>query len=189
MRTTLAYLALLCLPCAFGSMAYANPSGSGAQIASLKIIDTAFEPILRENIFLMEQGGAKFIHLPGGTNAIFAVGMTDIRTDAPNPVQEKLRQRTIADSKARKAVAEAIHGIHVYSFVQTTERTIAHRRVDLEEVIEDLTELLERSESQTRGLIPGIPVVATWTMPDEGLFCLAIGRTFSRESKEGTPAP
>lgn len=181
MRMTLTCLSMLCLSCMFGGTAYANPSESGAQIASLKIVDAAFAPILRENIFLMEQGGAKFIQLPGGTNVLFAVGMTDIRPNAPNPAQEKIRQRTVADSKARKAVAEAIHGIHVYSFIQTTEQTIFHRRGDVEEVIEDLTELLERSESQTRGLIPGLPVVATWTIQNDGIFCLAIGRIFSQK--------
>lgn len=141
-------------------------------------IDAEFEHILLAHPFLMQEGGAKFIQLPGGTNLLFAVGVTD-RKKTANPAAEAIRQRRVADVKARRAVTEALHGISVVSFVQTTEKTVVKRNGKGEEVVvEDLTELLQRSETDISGWIPGLPVVGTWVLPDDDLFCLAIGRMF-----------
>ena len=140
-------------------------------------IDPAFEPILTAHPFLMQEGGAMFLRLPGGTNVLFSVGFTDRRT-TPKPAQEALRQRRVAEAKAKRAVTEALHGIRVRSFVQTTEKTVVRREGDEEVVIEDLVELLEKSESEVSGWIPGLPVVGTWILTEDDLFCLAIGRIF-----------
>lgn len=141
-------------------------------------IGAEFKQVLFENPLLMHEGGAKFLQLPGGTNILLAVGITD-RKNNSNPTAEVIRQRRVAEAKARRAVAEALHGITVVSFVQTTERTVVRRNSKGEEVvIEDLSELLQQSETDISGWIPGLPVVGTWQLPGDDLFCLAIGRMF-----------
>ncbi len=157
-------------------MASAAIGDEAAEVSNADI-DPAFAPILKSHPFLMQEGGAMFLRLPGGTNVLFAVGYTDRRTTA-KPAQERLRQRRVAESKARKAVSESLHGIKVHSFVQMTEKTVIRRDGDKEEVVEDLTELLEKTESEVAGWIPGLPVVGTWILTEDDLFCLAVGRFF-----------
>lgn len=149
--------------------------GNEVEGVSRSAIEPEFVPILESHPFLMHEGGAMFLRLSGGTNVLFAVGCTD-RRETANPAQEVLRQRRVAEAKARKAVTEALHGISVRSFVQTTEKTVVRREGDDEVVIEDLAELLEKSESAVSGWIPGLPVVGTWVLTENDLFCLAIGR-------------
>ena len=173
MRTFLATLA------AAAAIASAAPC-EGAERIAQPSIDPAFAPILEAHPFLMQEGGAMFLRLPGGTNVLFAVGQTDLR-NSPKPAQEALRRRRVAEAKARKAVAESLHAIRVSTFVQTTEKTVVVRKGDEEEVVEDLSELLERSASEVSGLIPGLPVVGTWVLEDDGIFCLAVGRFFPPE--------
>ena len=151
--------------------------GDEVEGVSQSRIEPDFAPILESHPFLMQEGGAMFLRLPGGTNVLFAVGYTDRRTTA-KPAQEARRQRRVAEAKARRAVTEALHGIQVRSFVQTTEKTVVRREGDKEVVVEDLTELLEKSETEVSGWIPGLPVVGTWVLTENNLFCLAVGRIF-----------
>lgn len=151
--------------------------GGEVEGVSQSAIEPAFAPILESHPFLMQEGGAMFLRLPGGTNVLFSVGYTDRRA-TPNPAQEALRQRRVAEAKAKRAVTEALHGIRVRSFVQTTEKTVVRREGDEEVVVEDLAELLEKSESEVSGWIPGLPVVGSWVLTEDDLFCLAVGRIF-----------
>ena len=158
---------------AFVPSAFAETPGRFSDVR----IEAEFSELLMGNPFLMSEGGAKFLRLPGGTNVLFAVGMTDRRSGG-NPAAEALRKRTVADRKARKSVTEALHSVHVYSFVQTRDMTAIRRVGETEEVLADVTDLFEQSESTVSGWIPGLPVVGTWVIPDDNLFCLAIGRFF-----------
>lgn len=144
---------------------------------SIVEMDPTFAPLLKAHPFLMREGGAKFLRLPGGTNVLFAVGITDRRRSA-NPTAEAIRQRRVAESKAQKAITESLHAIHVTSFVQPRDITVIHRESGKEEVVEDLTDLLQRTESEVTGWILGLPVVGIWVLDDDDIFCLAIGRFF-----------
>lgn len=141
-----------------------------------------FIPILTAHPFLMQEGGAMFLRLPGGTNILFAVGQTDMRNTS-KPAQEAIRRRRVAEAKARKAIAESLHSIRVSTFLQLTEKTVVRRNGEVEESVEDLEELLEKSESEISGWIPGLPVVGTWILENDGIFCLAVGRIFQPEKE------
>ena len=85
----------------------------------------------------------------------------------------------VAAAQAKKSAAESIHAVRVRSFVQVRDTTVVRQDGDNEEVLADMTELFDRSESAVSGWIPGLPVVGSWILPDEELFCLAVGRMFS----------
>lgn len=161
---------------ALGFPASAVPANDFPNISNANI-EVSFDPILRDHPFLMQEGGAMFLHLPGGTNVLFSIGMTD-RRKTGKPTAEAMRQRRVAEEKAKKAIAESIHGIHVKIFVQTRETTVIQRKGDTEEVLEDLTEIFEKSESDVSEMILGLPVVGTWILKEDDTFCLAIGRLF-----------
>ena len=154
---------------------FAVPAFDG--FADVEFSDGAFAPLLAANPFLMREGGAKVLRLPGGTNVLFSVGQTDARA-ADRPAAEERRRRMVAAAQAKKSAAESIHAVRVRSFIQIRDITIVRGDGENEEVLADMTELLERSESDVSGWIPGLPVVGTWILPDENLFCLPVGRFF-----------
>lgn len=159
---------------------FAVPAFEG--FSDVDVADGAFAPLLAANPFLMREGGAKVLSLPGGTNVLFSVGQTDARS-AERPTTEEKRRRMVAAAQAKKSAAESIHAVRVHSFVQVRDTTIVRRDGENEEVLADMTELFEQSESAVSGWIPGLPVVGTWILPDENLFCLAVGRFFPPSRK------
>lgn len=163
---------------------FAVPAFDG--FADVEFSDGAFAQLLAANPFLMREGGAKVLRLPGGTNVLFSVGQTDARA-ADRPAVEEKRRRMVAAAQAKKSAAESIHAVRVRSFVQVRDTTVVRHDGENDEVLADMTELLERSESDVSGWIPGLPVVGTWILPEENLFCLAVGRFFP--PAEETPKP
>ena len=148
-----------------------EPPAWPAEFADVRVED-AFEPFFRANAFLMENGGAKIVRFPGGTNLVIGIGATELRADSP---QETLRRRTVARQKALAALSAEVHGIRVYSSSTLFDETTVRLDTNGVETATSLSESLEMTRTETAGWLPGLPVVATWTNPSQDLFYLAIG--------------
>ena len=148
-----------------------EPPAWPAEFADVRV-DEGFEPFFRSNAFLMENGGAKIVRFPGGTNLVVGIGATDLRPDSP---KETMRRRTVARQKALAALSAEVHGVRVYSSATLFDQTAVRIDANGAETATSLSESLETTRSETAGWLPGLPVVATWTNPSQGLFFLALG--------------
>lgn len=131
-----------------------------------------FEPFLRANPFLMENGGATVVRFSGGTNLVIGIGTTDLRPASP---KEHLRRRTVGRQKALAALSAEVHGVRVYSATTLFDQTTVRIDTNGVETATSVLESLETTRSETAGWLPGLPVVATWTNPSLGLYYLAVG--------------
>ena len=135
-------------------------------------VEPEFEPFLRAHPFLMENGGATVVRFPGGTNLVLGIGTTDLRPASP---RETLRRRTVARQKALAALSAEVHGVRVYSATTLFDQTTVRVDTNGVETATSVSESLETTRAETAGWLPGLPVVATWTNPSLGLYCLAVG--------------
>ena len=135
-------------------------------------VQPEFEAFFRANAFLMESGGAKIVRFPGGTNLVVGIGLTELRADSP---QESLRRQTVGRSKALAALSSEVHGVRVYSISTFAEKDTVFVDANGVETATSVSESLESTKAETEGWLPGLPVIATWTNPSQGLFYLAIG--------------
>lgn len=145
-----------------------------AAVADVSFDDPDVENFLCRYPFLMETGGAKIVRLADGMALVISIGMTDA---AKSP----LARRTVAEQKARAALVTAANGVRVYTETRLVEATTVIATNGVESSAVEFSESTERICSESSGWLPGLPVLGTWTLKDEGLFCLAIGRLLPKE--------
>ena len=137
-------------------------------IVDVEIGDEEIEAILRRHPFFIKTGGAKILRLEDGRALIVSIGMTDAAKPA-------VARRTIAENKARSALAAHVNGVRVFTEKRLDEKTSATLSKHGEAAIE-LCESTERIKSESKGRLQGLDIIGTWIVKDENTFCLAIGR-------------
>lgn len=145
----------------------------GEQFSEVKFDNQDIAHILHRNPFFMETGGAKIIRMADGGVLAIAIGMID----ASKP---KTMRKKMAENRARSALVSEAHGIRTYTSSTYSEKVKTHLSGDKE-----ATELFEESSetiiSESAGWAPGLPVVGSWILKDDGQFCVAIGEIMPAE--------
>lgn len=145
----------------------------GEQFSEVKFDNQDIAHILHRNPFFMETGGAKIIRMADGRVLAIAIGMID----ASKP---KTMRKKMAENRARSALVSAVHGIRTYTLSMHSEKAKTHVSGDKEEA-----ELFEESSetiiSDSAGWAPGLPIVGSWILNEDGQFCLAIGEILPAE--------
>jgi len=134
-------------------------------------VDQDYAPFLSAMSLEVANGGAKLFKLDDGTIWLVSVGATHAGSDSAG---DALRRRTVAKVKAQASAAAEIGGTKVEATtVMKTEDTLTVRN-GVESGIS--TETLEETIiTKARGVIRGMPIVATWMNQDRTLFYAAIG--------------
>lgn len=145
-------------------------TGSHAWSADPQGLDAEepFRGLLLKTETLMDLGGVRRFPTEDGGFVIISTAFTS----NSHPVH----RRTVAKSKALKELVAYIEGIEVDSRTSVRETTVTVDKNGSTEVASE-TVWEEEILSRVRGLMKGLPTVATWTT-ETGEFFMAIGGVF-----------
>jgi len=124
-----------------------------------------FVDVLSKLEIELDSGGGRIVELPNGSVWVVGVGITTNK--------DFIKQRQVADSKARKAVLETLRGEFLNSkSVQTLDAKVkVINGVETGESTEDFNQRIERTVSD---FIIGLKPAGTWYSQDGELFYLAV---------------
>jgi hypothetical protein len=135
------------------------------------LIEKPFAAYLRANPLLMEVPGAKIIRLDDGKQVILAVASTVLDDDKP---RTRLNAEKVCRVKALASVVAEKQGVQVAHLEKVEERTVIVLE-DGKEKGKSVSEVLQITQSQVKGLAPGMSVVGRWKSKDGQTFYLALG--------------
>lgn len=144
--------------------------------SEVKFYNAEIATFINQHLFLMEVGGPKVVRLADGRVLAVSIGMIDV-------AKPKSMRKKMAENRARSALVSAIHGIRTYTSSKYAEQATTHVSGE-EEKAELLEESSETIISESAGWAPGLPVVGSWILNDDGLFCVAIGEIMSSVKAE-----
>jgi len=113
----------------------------------------------------LDSGGARIVELPNGSVWVVGVGVTTNK--------DFIKQRKVADSKARESVLETLRGEFLNSkSVQTLDAKV--KIINGVETSESTEDFNQRIESHVEGTVKGLKLAGTWYSSDGQLFYLAL---------------
>jgi len=120
----------------------------------------------------METGGAKILKQADGSLWLVSIGTT---TAKPASASELLRRRTVAQLKAQSGAVAELNGTSVkITKLMTTKDTVTiHNGTESGSSEETLDESIV---TEAKGIVKGMPVIATWLDKTGQLYFLAIGK-------------
>ena len=143
------------------------------KFSEVKFDNDEIADFLHGHPFFMEVGGVKVVRLADGRVLAIAIGMID----AAKP---KTIRRKMAENRARSALVSEVHGIRTYTSSKYSEQ-VKTRVAGGEETPELFEESGETIISESAGWAPGLPIVGSWILKDDGQFCVAIGELMTAE--------
>ena len=135
--------------------------------------------LLAKNPLLLEADGGAIIRKNDGTLVILGVGSTVIKkVPAEESGKERMRQRTVAENKARAKLLEQIKGAHIQSTTKSESKikVISQNGQEFAETSDNLTEEIIATVS---GAISGLEPLATWHSPEGDIFYTAPWKVIS----------
>lgn len=151
----------------FIKMGYSTPWDTFAQV---KISD-GYQEVLSKGELVLENGGGKLITMPDGSIWVIGIGSTAVKT--PSGGSEILRQRKVAEQKARKAVVEELQVTKVASSTKDSSQSVI-TTINGQETAHTVDEFQETIESSVEGIVHGLKLAGTWYSSDGQLFYLAL---------------
>ena len=133
--------------------------------------ENEFRPILAAMPVQLEAAGAKIIKTKDGSIWLIGIGSTIVN---PASGTEILRRNTVARSKAQASVVALVNGdrVKAESRMTTSDKTSVKNGQETAGSEETLDEQIV---TEAKGLIRGMPTVATWMNSDKNLYFVAIG--------------
>jgi hypothetical protein len=147
--------------------AFTSPWDSFSQVK----VTEEYSEVLSRGELVLENGGGKLIEMSDGSIWVIGIGATDVKTPASG--REILRQRKVADQKARKAVVEELQGAQVESLTKAFSKSV----VSIEngkETAQSIDDLEETIQSKVAGAIQGLKQAGTWYSQDGQIFYMAL---------------
>jgi hypothetical protein len=142
-------------------------------------IDMPYGAYLRARPLLMEVEGATVIRPPNGNQVVLGVGATVLKNHS---AKERLRAETVCRVKALASVVAEKDGVQVAHVEQLAERTAVVLE-DGKEKARSVSELLQVTRTQARGIGRGMAVVGRWRSADGDTFYVAVGAICDRHGK------
>jgi hypothetical protein len=130
-----------------------------------------YSEVLPKAELVLENGGGKLIKMPDGALWVIGIGSTSVKT--PLSGTEILRQRKVAEQKARKAIVEELQTIQVASTTKDTSESIV-TTINGQETAQSVDEFEETIESKVEGIVRGLKLAGTWYSQDGQIFYLAL---------------
>jgi len=130
-----------------------------------------YSEVLPKAELTLENGGGKLIKMPDGALWVIGIGSTSVKT--PPSGSEILRQRKVAEQKARKAVVEELQATQVASMTKDSSQSIV-TSINGQETAQSVDEFEETIESKVEGVVRGLKLAGTWYSQDGQIFYLAL---------------
>ncbi len=136
------------------------------------VVEKEFKPLLASMLVQMETGGAKIFKQPDGSLWLVSIGLTTVK---PETATELLRRRTVAKAKALANAVAELNGTQVKSTVimTTKDKVIVHDGVESGITDQMLDETIV---TEAKGLVKGLPVIASWLSKNGEIYFLALGK-------------
>jgi hypothetical protein len=147
------------------------------------VIEKPFAAYLQANPLLMEVPGAKIIRLDDGNQVILAVGSAVLEDDRP---RTRLNAEKVCRIRALASVVAEKQGVQVAHIEKVEERTVLVLE-DGKEKGKSVAEVLQITQTQVKGLAPGMSVVGRWKSKDGQTFYLALGVICDRKGNPVRP--
>jgi hypothetical protein len=151
----------------FSNLGYSSGLDSFSQV---KISD-GYAEVLSKGELVLENGGGKLITMPDGSLWVLGIGSTAVK--APPSGSEILRQRKVAEQKARKAVLEELQATTVASTTKDFSQSVV-TTINGQETAHSIDDFQETIESKVEGAVRGLKLAGTWYSSDGQLFYLAL---------------
>lgn len=139
-------------------------------------IDEEFLPLLATMPVQMEVGGAKLFTKEDGSIWMVSVGVTEARVATS---AELLRRQSVAKVKAQANAVAALTGESVKAVTILDDKVVTRIENGVEKSVAE-ENLKESIVTEARGMIKGMPVVASWLSLDGKLFFIAIGQQIKK---------
>lgn len=139
-------------------------------------IDDDFLPLLATMPVQMEIGGAKLFSRVDGSIWMVSIGVTEARQATSG---ELLRRQKVAKVKAQANAVAALNGETVKAVTILEDKVVTRIENGVEKSVAEET-LKESIVTEARGVIKGMPVVASWISLDGKLFFVAIGQQIKK---------
>jgi hypothetical protein len=134
-------------------------------------IEPLFEPVLMQQVFLLQRGGASVVDVAGGRFFI-AVGFTEVRD---NSSSDTLRQMRVGRVHAQKEAVQFLEQTKVVAEEKLIEKTVITTK-DGQKKVKVLKTLDETTVATVRGSLQSLSPIGTWKSLDGKLFFYAIGK-------------
>ncbi len=131
----------------------------------------AYSEVLQKLDLILEVGGGKIIKMPDGSIWVAGIGTTEVKT--PLTGAEILRQRRVAEQKARKAAAEQLHATEVASLTKSLSVELISSE-DRHEQSKSIENFEESIEAKVGGIVRNLELAGTWYSADGQIFYLAL---------------
>ena len=109
--------------------------------------------------------------MPDSTVWILGVGVTAVKPEG-GPM-ESIRQRTVAEQKARKAIVTELEATRVAAKTSLTSTTTIHESNGVE-TASSSDEIVDLVQSDIEGIIGDLKAAGTWCSQNGQLFHLAL---------------
>jgi len=130
--------------------------------------------LLSKNPTLLESDGGTIIRMSDGRLIILGVGSVSVKKVATEESgKEKIRQRTVAENKARAKLLAQIKAVHVQSTTKS-ESKLKIIQQNGQEFAETTDTLDEEIIAKVSGTISELEPLATWFSPERDIFYLAL---------------
>lgn len=147
--------------------ALASPWDSFSQVN----LSNDYEKVLSRGELVLENGGGKLIEMSDGSLWVIGIGSTLVKT--PLNGTEILRQRKVAEQKARKAVVEELQVTQVESLTKAFSKSVICVE-NGKETSRSVDEMEETIQSRVAGVIQGLKQAGTWYSQDGQVFYFAL---------------
>ena len=152
-------------------LASANPRREFSNLSDFRAEDEYLE-LLASMPLELESGGGKILKKKDGTLWIVAVGITEVRDGGS---AELIRRRTVGIAKAQAKAVALLNGEKVLAVSVLDEVTATEIEDGKESVLVEET-LTESVIIKAKGVIKGMPLVASWMDKTSKIAFFAIGK-------------
>ena len=164
LEITLYQLLFLC------SLAAASPQ----DFPDFKAASPEGAALLAKSPMLLESDGGSIIRMSDGRLIILGVGSVGVKKVAlEESGKEKIRQRTVAENKARAKLLAQVKAVHVQSTTRS-ESKVKIIQQNGQEFAETSDTLDEEIIAKVSGVISELELLATWFSPERDIFYLAL---------------
>jgi hypothetical protein len=134
-------------------------------------VSEEYSEVLSKGELVLENGGGKLITMPDGSIWVLGIGSTAVK--APPSGSEILRQRKVAEQKARKSIVEELQATQVSSITKDSSQSVV-TTINGQETAQSIDEFKETIESKVEGVVRGLKLSGTWYSADGQIFYLAL---------------
>ena len=134
-------------------------------------VSEEYSEVLSKGELVLDNGGGKLITMPDGSIWVLGIGSTAVK--APPSGSEILRQRKVAEQKARKSIVEELQATQVSSITKDSSQSVV-TTINGQETAQSIDEFKETIESKVEGVVRGLKLAGTWYSQDGQIFYLAL---------------